>query len=144
MTPKEAFNNLFANSGKILGFDEMYVPINFLGKPKGLRDKLCKQVDEALTELEELKQEIKDRQETEESLGKELIKLGDELEALKKRDTPMQITQASRFTDDTKLYGMYACNNCHEVIPYIIISGKRIKPNFCYRCGQRLDWSDEK
>jgi len=31
------------------------VPINFLGKPKGLRDKLCKQVDEALTELERLR-----------------------------------------------------------------------------------------
>jgi len=67
-----------------------------------------------------------------------------ELEALKKRDTPMKITQASRFTDDKKLYGMYACNNCHEVIPYITLNSKRLKPKFCYHCGQRLDWSDEK
>lgn len=67
-----------------------------------------------------------------------------ELQELKKRDTPMKLTQASRFTTDKKLYGMYACNNCHEVIPYITLNSKRVKPKFCYHCGQRLDWSGEK
>ena len=67
-----------------------------------------------------------------------------ELEELKKRDTPMKLTQASRFTTDKKLYGMYACNSCHEVIPYITLNSKRVKPKFCYHCGQRLDWSDGK
>ena len=47
-----------------------------------------------------------------------------ELEELKKRDTPMKLTQASRFTIDKKLYGMYACNSCHEVIPYITLTSK--------------------
>lgn len=65
-----------------------------------------------------------------------------ELEELKKRDTPMKLTQASRFTTDKKLYGMYACNSCHEVIPYITLNSKKVKPKFCYHCGQRLDWSD--
>lgn len=63
-----------------------------------------------------------------------------ELEALKKRDTPMKLTQSSRFTTDKKLYGMYACNNCHNVVPYLNINNKYAKPNFCYHCGQRLDW----
>lgn len=67
-----------------------------------------------------------------------------ELEELKQRDTPMKLTQASRFTTDKKLYGMYVCNSCHEVIPYITLNSKRVKPKFCYHCGQRLDWSDGK
>lgn len=67
-----------------------------------------------------------------------------EFEKLKERDTPMKLTQASRFTTDTKLYGMYACNSCHGVIPYIIFNSKRLKPKFCYHCGQKLDWEIEK
>ena len=62
------------------------------------------------------------------------------LEELKQRDTKMKLTQASRFTTDKKIYGMYACNSCHEVIPYITLNSKRVKPKFCYHCGQRLDW----
>jgi hypothetical protein len=67
-----------------------------------------------------------------------------ELEELKKRDTAMKLTQASRFTTDKRLYGMYSCNSCHQVIPYITLNSKRVKPKFCYNCGQKIDWSDEK
>ena len=68
----------------------------------------------------------------------------DELEELKKRDAGMKLTQVSRFTTDKKLYGVYACSSCREVIPYITLNSKRVKPKFCYHCGQRLDWSDGK
>lgn len=74
----------------------------------------------------------------------EVLKALTELEELKKRDTPMKLTQSSRFTTDKKLYGMYACNNCHNVVPYLNINNKYVKPNFCYRCGQRLDWEELK
>jgi hypothetical protein len=67
-----------------------------------------------------------------------------EFEKLKERDTPIKLTQASRFTTDKRLYGMYACSSCHQVIPYITLNSKRVKPKFCYHCGQRLDWSNEK
>ena len=50
-------------------------------------------VDKAITELEELKKEISDRQETEESLGKEFIKLGDELEAIKRYPTAEEVCE---------------------------------------------------
>lgn len=67
-----------------------------------------------------------------------------EVEELKKRDIPMILTQASRFTTDEKLYGMYACNSCHKVMPYIKFNSRIIKPKFCYHCGQRIDWGEIK
>ena len=45
-------------------------------------------------ELEELKKEISDRQETEESLVKELIKLGNQLEELKRYPTSEEVCKA--------------------------------------------------
>ena len=110
---------------------------------------------EAFKEYKKLAKEFKDGEWEYHSayieLGKELLEIAPiiehaltELEELKKRNTPMKLTQSSRFTSDKKLYGMYACNSCHEVIPYITLNSKRVKPKFCYHCGQRLDWSDEK
>ena len=88
MTPKEALTQYewladklaYWSGHDISELDEQY---NYSG--------LLGQVYQALTELEELKQEIKDRQETEESLGKELIKLGDELEVLKRYPTSDEV-----------------------------------------------------
>jgi hypothetical protein len=49
MTPKEAFKKLYEKVGN------QYIPLGFVGKPKGTRDELCLKVDNAFTELEVLK-----------------------------------------------------------------------------------------
>ena len=101
MTPKEALEKLWFHAKEDLRKqDNLYV--EYLG------DYL--QIKQALTELEELKQEIKDRQETEESLGKELIKLGDELEELKRYPTADEVCEALN-----KWYS--------EVLDYVFIHG---------------------
>ena len=79
-----------------------------------------------------------------------------ELEELKKRDTPMKVvvTPYKKVVGEVNEFyigNMYSCPQCHGVllmdkwqqsIEELEKTGDM--PKYCECCGQRLDWSDEK
>lgn len=71
------------------------------------------------------------------------------LEELEKRATPMKVGGVKKVEhqNDIKSWGkdkeMYLCPNCHRVIaPFHTCDYE--KSNNCDKCGQALDWSDDK
>ena len=74
-------------------------------------------------------------------MNKELKQSLDELEELKKRDTPLKVVK--RVYQE---HNRYDCPNCDYYLGYIgttITNTRILRENYCPNCGQRLDWSDE-
>jgi len=101
MTPKEALKEIF---------NGMYNKQGFI--------KEFKAIEQALTELEELK----------------------------KRDTPMKVKVNEILTKGAE-HKRYTCPSCDYFFGYICTTTTEcnvLRDNFCHHCGQRLDWSDDK
>jgi len=69
-------------------------------------------------------------------MNKELKQSLDELEELKKRDTPLKVNQSWEEEDNR----VFDCPHCGDTWFYLNDSDEW---KFCPNCGQRLDWSDE-
>lgn len=79
-----------------------------------------------------------------------------ELEALKKKETPMKVivTPYKKFVGNPKEFymgNMYSCPQCQGVVlmdkwQQSIEELEKTSdiPKYCECCGQRLDWSDTK
>jgi DNA repair exonuclease SbcCD ATPase subunit len=85
-------------------------------------------------ELEELKKEIIERQETEDSLTKWVSELTNELEELKGKNKPIKPLQAKK----PEIF-LGICPICKN---YIWKEEGKIK--YCPGCGRKLDWKGEK
>jgi septal ring factor EnvC (AmiA/AmiB activator) len=86
------------------------------------------------TELKELKKEIIERQETEDSLTKWVSELTNELEELKGKNKPIKPLQAKK----PEIF-LGICPICKN---YIWKEEGKIK--YCPGCGRKLDWKGEK
>jgi hypothetical protein len=79
-------------------------------------------------------------------VNEEKLALLDELEELKKRDTPMKVKVNEILTKGAE-HKRYTCPSCDYFFGYICTTTTEcnvLRDNFCHHCGQRLDWSDDK
>lgn len=66
----------------------------------------------------------------------------DILRELVEKATPKKIiTDGSSYSTCDKV--QYICPNCKKIMLRAVCA-RVTKPNYCYNCGQKIDWSDKK